>query len=191
MNALDVITLQQAKDQLKVDFADDDALITQIISSAVNVVEQKTNWRLYQRVEIDHSDGTYNVSILQTPINSITIKTIDGTVVTWPQIKIDPIRQTIIFVKNAYNNAWASNRGFGDGLDNGVGFFPDFWGASLPLYNIFIDCGYTNTTLIPFAILQAVKTIITYMYENRDVSLDTMPNNIMMELQSYNRQPFF
>lgn len=190
MNALDVVSLAEAKLFLKADMPDDDTLITQIIGAAVNVVEQKTQYRCYQRIEQDHSDGTYNVDIFQTPINSIAIKTIDGNIVTWPQIKIEPIRRKVIFERSAYNNAWRSNFGFGDGLDNGVGYFFN-WGASLPLFNIFIDCGYTDTSLIPFAIIQSIKTIITYMYENRDVSLDAMPNNIMMEVESYNRNPMF
>lgn len=197
MDALDVITLQQAKIFLRVDYADDDALIESIISSAVNYVEQMTNYRLYQRTEYKHSDGTYNVDVFQFPINSLAVQTLDGTPVSWPQIKVEPVRRKIIFVRSAYNNAWQSNQGFGDGLDNGMGYFSN-WSASLPLFKIVIDCGYSNVdgalhpiADIPFAIKQAVKTIITNMYENRDTSTDNIPNTVTNELQSYNRNPMF
>lgn len=197
MTPLDVISLAQAKQFLKTDFADDDALITSIIGSAINYTEQLTNYRLYTRTEYAHSDGTYNVDLFQHPITNVSIQTLDGTPVTWPQIKIEPIRRKIIFERSPYNNAWSSNRGFGDGLDNGVGFFNN-WGASLPLYNILIECGYSNVlnatypvSDIPFAILQAVKTIITNMYENRNSDTETIPSNITDELMSYSRNPMF
>lgn len=197
MTPLDVITVAEAKQFLRIDFADDDVLIESIIASAINYVEQMTNYRLYQRTEYKHSDGTYNVDVFQYPVNSLVVQTLDGTPVTWPQIKVEPIRRKIIFVRSAYNNAWQSNQGFGDGLDNGIGYFPN-WSASLPLYKIVIDCGYSDAmgaqypiADTPFAIKQAVKTIITNMYENRDTSTDSIPNTVTNELQSYNRNPMF
>lgn len=190
MTPLDVITLSQAKSFLRVDFADDDTLIESIIGSAVNYVEQLTNYRLYRRSETKHSDGTYNIDLFQYPINSIAIQTLDGTAVNWPEIKREPVRTKVIFERSPFNNAWRSNQGFGDGLDNGVGYFTN-WGSSLPLYNIVVDCGYTDSDQIPFAILQAVKTIITNMYENRNSDTQTIPSNVTDELMSYSRNPMF
>jgi len=197
MGPLDVVTLAQAKIYLKVDFADDDTLIESIIGSAINYVEQATSYRLYTRTEYKHSDATYDVDIFQYPITSVQVQTIDGTVVTWPEIKIDPIRTKVIFLRVPFNNAWRSNQGFGDGLDNGYGYFSGY-SASLPLYKIAIECGYSNTlgatypiSDIPFAILQAVKTIIVNMYENRDTSAESIPSNVTQELQSYSRNPMF
>jgi len=60
--ALNVISLQEAKDLLKVDFADDDAFITSLIHTAVALVEQRTNHYLYQRaitVDARHSHEVY------------------------------------------------------------------------------------------------------------------------------------
>lgn len=53
MTALDVITLAEAKEHLKVDFTSEDALITRLIKSAVALIEEKTEYILYQRNEFD------------------------------------------------------------------------------------------------------------------------------------------
>lgn len=190
MTPLDVISLSEAKLFLRTDFDADDNLIETIIYAAVTYVEQMTNYRLYQRTEYKHSDGTYNVDVFEFPVNSIAVQTLDGTPVTWPRIKIEPIRRTVQFVRSSWNNAWTSNFGFGDGLDNGVTFYMD-QASSLPLYNIVVNCGYTDTSLIPVTIIQAVKNIIVNMYENRDTSIDAIPNTVTNELQSYSRNPMF
>lgn len=208
MTPLNVITLDQAKAFLRVDFSDDDALITGLITAAVGLVEQKTQYRLYQRLEIQHSDGTYNVDLFQTPLNSVSVQTLDGTTVTWCQIKREPVRTTVVFLRSTFGPfsgygagfTGFGNGGFGDGLDNGVIFPGQGFPASLPLYNIICDVGYTeapasgiyqDVTQIPYTLLQAVKTVITYMYENRDMSVADVLSNISLELDTYNRNPMF
>lgn len=52
MDALDVITLEEAKEYLKVDFDNEDQLITNLIRSAVALIERKTSYMLYQRDEM-------------------------------------------------------------------------------------------------------------------------------------------
>lgn len=49
MTALDVISLQSAKDYLRVDYSDDDAIITRLIYTAVDRIEQYTHYMLYKR----------------------------------------------------------------------------------------------------------------------------------------------
>lgn len=193
MTPLDVLSLADAKSFLKVDFSDDDQLITGLISSAIAVVERKTNYRLYNRQEIDHSDGTYNVDLLQFPLNTVSVQNIEGDPQPQFQVKINPIRTTIIFVKYG-----SGIRPFysPDGLYNKI---PDFMGASLPLYNIVCNVGYSNdpdsgypqVADIPFPLTQAIKTLVNYMYENRDMANVDMPSNISIELESYNREPLF
>lgn len=189
MTPLNVISLADAKKFLKVEFPDDDALIESIISSAVSVIEGYTQYRLYQREEIMHSDGTYNVDVFQYPLNATpTVETLDGTPYTKIEIKRQPIRTTIMFRFGTHG--LYSNFGFGDGLDNGVTFFP--YPASLPLYNIILNVGYTNTALIPQGIMQALKTLITDMYDNRSLLPEPgIPNNIAMQLNSFVRSPMF
>lgn len=57
MAALDVITLQEAKDNLRVDFDDDDAIIVRIIKTSIDWVEKYTCHKLWQRTETITSDG--------------------------------------------------------------------------------------------------------------------------------------
>lgn len=79
MTALDLITLEEAKTFLGVDFPDHDALITDLIKSAVETVENKTNHRLYER---DITITTYkDLTIYDEPLNSIvSVTDEDGTV---------------------------------------------------------------------------------------------------------------
>lgn len=49
MTALDIISLEQAKEFLVVDFDDRDAEITRHIKSAIGYVEKYTNYMLYER----------------------------------------------------------------------------------------------------------------------------------------------
>lgn len=53
MDALDVIPLEEAKEYLKIDFDTEDNMITNLIKSAVALVEQKTSYMLYERNEVD------------------------------------------------------------------------------------------------------------------------------------------
>jgi len=196
MNALNVITLQQAKDYLKVDFIDDDALITTCINAAVALVEQKTQYRFYQRVEVLGSDGTYNVDLFQTPLNSVTVTTLDGTPYTNIQVKRQPIRTTVEFILCGYANYnnWGFGNGgdgpFGDGLGNGGQL--SGYASSLPYFNINVDCGYTDVTLIPQALIEIMKTLISDWYENRDIQqTDEQKSNLEIVLAPYNRAPMF
>lgn len=69
MSYLNVITLQQAKDYLRIDSDDSDAEITRMIKSALSLIEKQTNILLYDR------DKTYQylngaVRVYDYPINS-------------------------------------------------------------------------------------------------------------------------
>ncbi len=174
MTPLDVVTLEQAKLFLKVDFSDDDALITSLISAAVALVEQVTKYRLYNRIELEYSDGTYDVPLLQTPLNSVIIANAFGTPNIYATVKRDPVRSVVRFINHC---GWNNFTGYG--------------APSLPLYTITCDVGYTDVTQIPVTLIQAVKTLIAYMYENRDMAVDSIPSNIMMELTPFDRQPLF
>jgi len=52
MDGTNVITLEEAKEFLKVDFDNDDLIITNLIKAAVGIIEKKTSYMLYERNEI-------------------------------------------------------------------------------------------------------------------------------------------
>jgi hypothetical protein len=59
--ALDLITLAEAKAELKVDFDANDALITRLIHTAVALIEQRTNHMLYPRTELRRVRNGYEL----------------------------------------------------------------------------------------------------------------------------------
>lgn len=193
MNPLSVVSLDEAKSFLKIDFNDEDSLITTMIGSAVSLIEQTTQYRLYQRTEVEYSDGTYNVDLFQYPLNTVSVQTFDSANYPAVAIKRDPLRTAVLFKSFGLGGSFGGFAGtdgliYGDGLDNfGGGWF----GSSLPLFNIVMSVGYTDTTQIPFSLIQAVKSLITYMYENRDMESAKIPNNIMMEIAPFIRNPMF
>lgn len=72
MSYLNVITLERAKNYLRVDlgFIEDDAEITSMIKGALLYIERRTNHILYPR-EVTY-DGACQVKVYDFPINSIT-----------------------------------------------------------------------------------------------------------------------
>lgn len=71
MTALDVITLEQAKEFLVVDFDDRDAEITRHIKSAIGYVETYTNVMLYSRTKSYVLTGC-SLEIYDAPITFVT-----------------------------------------------------------------------------------------------------------------------
>jgi len=71
MSYLNVITLERAKNYLRVDldFDTDDAEITSMISASCRYVEKRTNHILYARDIV--YNGTCQVKVYDYPINSI------------------------------------------------------------------------------------------------------------------------
>lgn len=181
MSPLDVMSLADAKQYLRVDYDDEDDLITSLIYGAVGYAEQDTNYRLYQRSEIIYTTGRYYYTAFQFPLNGASVINQDSadTNIYTPKFRYEPLR-TIIGWANGfiYWNAWYE-------------FFTNYY------YTIHADCnvtftltldvGYTDVTLIPTDLLTAIKQIISYTYENRDMSKVDLPSNITMLLQKYRR----
>ena len=78
MAYIDVITLAEAKNYLRIDdtLSDDDAQITSLISAALGFVEQETNIFVYQRSAKEYVITDRCVRVYDYPINSV-IKGID------------------------------------------------------------------------------------------------------------------
>ncbi len=89
MTPLDVISLEEAKDWLRVDFPDEDAKITELIYAAVQWVEGYTGLFLFNR-ELTHDvtasescAGT--VTIFGKP--NLTLISIDGVTTDLPEVR--------------------------------------------------------------------------------------------------------
>ena len=76
MAYIDVLTLAQAKTFLRIDdtLSDDDAQVTQMISSALSTIERRTNVLVYAR-DKSYLVQDYEVKVYDFPINSITSPT--------------------------------------------------------------------------------------------------------------------
>lgn len=177
MDALDVLSLAEAKDYLSIDFPDYDNIITSAIHGMVSLVEQMTNYRLYQRDEVIQV-GTSKYDAFQFPINSI-ISVVDnnGYAAVYKLEKL-PLRWTFTF-KNAIQYFYANE-------------FPEFIGpAVIDLNTITLDVGYTDKTKIPVELITAVKLLVTEVVENRTPSKQQMPNDISLLLAPYMRFTYF
>ena len=76
MSYLNVITLQEAKNYLRVDsdLTDDDDMVTLMIEAALSSIEQETRHILYDREET-YLFQDYCVRVYDFPINSVTSPT--------------------------------------------------------------------------------------------------------------------
>lgn len=182
MNALSVLSLSDAKDYLKVDFSDDDELITALISTAVAQVEKNTEYRLYQRNEIVLT-SKYEYTAFQYPLNSAAV------------IAQDSANTTNFPIKTNYETLRA-NLFWGTGFsyrDFNTQFFSNdtynIHGCPIT-YVLTLDVGYTDVTLIPDDLITAVMQIIVFLYENRDMTKLQLPDNIMLLCQPYKRFNF-
>lgn len=73
MDALDIISLQSAKDNLSIDYSDYDSRIEALIKAAVNWVEIYTGWYLYQR-DITIYSTSWQTIISNYPVVSFQVK---------------------------------------------------------------------------------------------------------------------
>lgn len=87
MDALNVITLDEAKAELVMTGIDDrNTEITRLIKTAVSLVEQYTCYRLYERIESFNAIGCHN-NLPYYPIVIDDVKNSDGDDVTYTEKK--------------------------------------------------------------------------------------------------------
>ena len=182
MTPLDVISVDQAKSFLRVDFNDDDDLITSLINAAVGYVETATQYRLYQRTEIVYTSGKYCYSAFQFPLNSVAVVNQDSsdTTVYNPKLYYESLRTNITWLSNGflYWDSW--NQFF-------TNYYYTIHNSCSATFILTLDVGYTDVSLIPTDLITAIKQIISYTYENRDMTKLDMPSNITMLLANYKR----
>jgi hypothetical protein len=165
MNALNVVTLAQAKLFLRVDpdFTYDDTLIESLIKSAVQLVEESTLQILYQRVITTKNRGNRNY-LYQYPILSVeTVVNSDGEELTFELEETDNYTLVITDANGIKTITYVAGYGW----------------------------DYEGGTEVPEAIQTALKEIITYLYENRDNPKAEFPAIVNILLAPYRRITLF
>ncbi len=176
----DVLTVDEAKKYLRVDFDDDDVLIGSLIQSAVALVEQTTNYRLYRRDELIYTSKV-GYEAFQFPINGVTVISQDSADTTVFTVKSRPQSlRNILFWGNGFwydssYDSFYSNDYFN--VNNPCG----------PVYVLTLDVGYDDPSETPNDLVMAVRQLVSYYYENRDMDALTIPSNIDLMLNQYRR----
>lgn len=140
------VTLQQAKEWLRVDFDDDDDLIQGLIDAAEGWVETYTCHVLSPKdVVLKGRNGVCSDYCYLYPINNIPEEVVYETYSLFTQIYLRKGESTTINV------------------------------------------GYTNVADIPKQLLTAVKKLVTYWYEQRDVYTVELPNDVQILVNQLRR----
>jgi len=156
------VTLAEAKLHLRVDHADDDALITALIEAATGVAESRLNRALlpqtWERVLDDFPDGAIRLGM--PPVTSVAsvkyLRAADGVEVT-----IDAAQYSL---KNAVLPGWVEP---GYQLD-----WPTDVRRVADAVRVRFAAGYANAATVPREIRQWILLTIGAMYANREALSD-------------------
>ena len=166
MDQLNVVSLDQAKLWLRVDLDYDyeDTLITALIKSAVNQVEQYTLQVLWQRSITEITDRSGNLKIYNYPIIAV-------------EDVVDKDFEDVIF--EIEESQWYTH------------IITDQAGFNTVTYVAGYDWNYDGGSDVPDDIETAIKEMITYLYENRDNPKEEMPKVVTFLLAPYKRITLF
>jgi uncharacterized phiE125 gp8 family phage protein len=166
MDQLNVVSLDQAKLWLRVDLDYDyeDTLITALIKSAVNQVEQYTMQVLWQRSITEITDRSGNLKIYNYPIIAVE----------------DVVNKDFEDV----NFEIEESQWYTQVITNQAGF-------NTVTYVAGYDWNYDGGSDVPDDIETAIKEMITYLYENRDNPKEEMPKVVTYLLAPYKRITLF
>lgn len=166
MDQLNVVSLAQAKMWLRLDedYDYEDGLITALIKSAVNQVEQYTLQVLWQRILTEITDRTGSLKIYNYPVIFVE------DVVDKDLVAVD----FEIEESQWYTSVITNQPGFNK-VTYVAGYGWDYEGGSY----------------VPDDIETAIKQLITYYYENRDNPKEDMPKIVTYILAPYRRITLF
>lgn len=165
---LEPVTLMQAKAHLRVDSSDDDALITRLIESAREHVENVTRRSYIQRVYRMTMDEFDEVELPFPPaisVSSITYKDANGATQTLSTSVYEVATDSELYpgiVRLAYNQEWPET------LDQ-PGAVTITWTAGYGSSGSPTDLGQDD---IPEAVKQAILIVLGDLYENREARTD-------------------
>jgi len=151
---MSVIALDEAKTYLRVDSADDNALITTLISVAEDCVEKETRRTLLtQTCELIYDEAGASIEIVKSPLQEVTkievlddagVKTIVDDEIY--DVDISGIRGRVQLRDGC---SWPDHRGFAS-------------------FIITVKAGYGDTgAAVPAALKQAALIALAVLYENR------------------------
>ena len=171
-----VISLQEAKDHLRVTSDTEDALILDCIKSATSFVEQYTGITLLSgtyKAYLDSCEAlVYDmIELWMFPITAVSsIQYIDTNGAT----------QTLsssnysLDITDSPARIWATS-------------IPQQKANTLNTFIVNFSCGYTNTDLIPFELKGWVKILTGFFYETRQAEYTGNTGNVTNEIK-YNYQ---
>jgi uncharacterized phiE125 gp8 family phage protein len=150
---MSVITLDEAKTYLRIDSADDNALITTLISVAEDCVEKETKRTLLmQTVELIYDEVGASIEIIKSPLQEVTkIEVISDAGVkaevsaTLYDVDISGIRGRVRLRDGC---SWPDHRGFAS-------------------FIITVKAGYGVAADVPSTLKQAALIALAILYESR------------------------
>lgn len=163
------ITLAQAKDYAKVETADDDKIISQLIGSARQYAENFTRKALMTQTITMVIDYCFpeEIELPINPVQSVTAASFtyvdsdgDTTQVSTSVYSVDTTSDPArIYL--AYNQTWPTVR------------------MQRNTISIGYQAGYASAALVPDPIKTAIKMLVVHMYENRQPHIVTIGGSIV------------
>lgn len=152
---LEVLTLAEAKEQLRVDsdITEDDSLITALVAQATDYAEKRTRQPLLTQTWTAFADRFCDVMELKPNLqNVVAVKYIDvdGVLQTLDTSIYNTDKQSVVgAIYLAYGQTWPTVR------------------CERHAVQIEFTCGYDAADKIPDTIISAIKLLITDWYEFR------------------------
>lgn len=163
-----VVTLAEVKAQMRVDadWTDEDTLITSMLTTAQNKLENRYGWALLRQTRMQLMDafpsGTDPMTVQFPPIAAISAITYvdeDGATQTWSATEYQtsfasvPANTLLTFVeiRPAYDYE-----------------YPDIRSTDINPVRIQYTCGYDGAANIPEEIKHAIKLLVSHWFENRE-----------------------
>lgn len=164
------VSLAQAKDQMNIDFSDDDALIDMLIEAARDAVQNETGRILINETLVQKRDGfdvAMELPYAAQSVTSITYIDTDGAVQTLAATEYDvDTDRTPALITLAYDKTYPDTR------------------ATHNAVTITYVSGYgENSQDVPSALRSAMLLLIAHLYENREATAPININDVPLTLK--------